>query len=100
MTNDAWTAFGNIATTTGITAFAYTGVKGAVAGYQAYNSASNSLTESEKKLKRVRLRLNELSPQRREEIEKATQSNSSTCTSLAGLEAQLETCVLLISSLF
>jgi hypothetical protein len=97
MTNDVWAAFGNIATATGITAFALTGASGAVAGYQSCNSASHSLTESERKLERVRSRLKGLSPQRREEIE-ATQGNASGCKSLKDLEEQLEECVLLIDA--
>jgi len=89
MANNVWGVFGNIATATGFTAVAYTSVQGAVAGYQACNSASNSLTESERKLERVRSRLKGLSPQRRDEIE-ATQGNASGCKSLKDLEEQLE----------
>jgi hypothetical protein len=97
MSDDAWQAIGNIASTTGITVVAYSGVKGVVAGYQAYTSAPHtSLTESERKLKRVRSRLHGLSPQRREEIESATLNESPNCTSLRGLEVTLEMCVLLI----
>lgn len=100
MTNNVWEVLGNIATTTGITAVAYTSINGAVAGYQACNSASNSLTESERKLERVRSRLKGLSPQRRDEIE-ATQGNASAgCKSLKDLEEQLEECVLLIDAVY
>jgi hypothetical protein len=69
---------------------------GFVAGYQAYASPSTSLTESERKLERVRLRLQGLSPQRREEIEIAIRSGASNCKSLTDLEKQLEACVLLV----
>lgn len=99
MTNDAWQMLGNIASTTGLTAFAYSGVKGAVAGYQAYISPSGSLLESERKLKRVRSRLHGLSPERRKEIDSAPRIESSEYTSLVGLEVRLESCVLLVASL-
>lgn len=97
MTNDAWQTIGNVASSTGIAAVAYSGVKGIVASYQTYVSPTGSLEESERKLKRVRSRLQGLSPKRRENIETATRSNSSNCTSLEGLEIQLEMCVLLPS---
>lgn len=89
---------GNIASTTGVSAVAYSGVKGIVASYQTYISPAGSLEESERKLKRVRSRLQGLSPQRRENIETATRSNSSNSTSLEGLEIQLEMSVLLIDA--
>ena len=86
---------GNIASTAGLTAFGYSGVKGVVAGYYAFVSPSGSLMESEAKLKRVQSRLKELSPERRKEIERASQSESSTgCTTLNDLEKRLESCVL------
>ena len=104
MSNDTWQAIGNIASTTGITAVAYSGVKGVVASYQTYASPSTSLKESERKLKRVRSQLNGLTSQRREEIETATRSSSSQdssdCMTLGGLEIQLQACVLLIDSIF
>jgi len=85
--SEAWSIIANIASTTGITTAACSGV---VAGYQAYNSAFNSLAESERKLKKVESRLRGLSEERRKEIERATQSESSDCISLQSLEAQLE----------
>ncbi|KAF8462090.1 hypothetical protein DFH94DRAFT_788689 [Russula ochroleuca] len=92
MSNDTWQAIGNIASTTGITAVAYSGVKGVVASYQTYASPSTSLKESERKLKRVRSQLNGLTSERREQIEIATRSRSSDpgCLSLGGLEIQLQ----------
>lgn len=103
--SEAWSVIANVASATGITTVAYSGV---VAGYRAYNSASNSIAEAEKKLLRVDKRLKGLSVERRKEIEKATQSKTQSasqsgelggespgCTSLQGLEAQLRRCVLL-----
>ena len=97
MANDAWQmAIGTIASTAGLTGFAFTGVQGAIAGYQAYISPNASLTKSERKLKMVRSRLQELTPQRREEIEIAARSGSSEFTSLQHLEKQLSVYVLVL----
>ncbi len=96
MTTDAWESIGNLANMAGLAGFAISGAKSAVAGYQAYASPSTSLTESEKKLERVRSRLQGLSPQRREEIDIAIRSKASNCKSLKDLEKQLQECVLLI----
>ena len=93
---DGWLAINNLANVAGITGFDISGEKGVVAGYQAYASPYTSLVESERKLKRVKSRLQGLSPQRREEIEIATRSRASNCKSLNDLEKQLQECVLLI----
>ncbi|KAH9998579.1 hypothetical protein BJV77DRAFT_700237 [Russula vinacea] len=90
MTTDAWQTFSNFATTAGITTVAYSGAKGVIASYQTYASPTTSLTQSEKKLERVRSRLQELSPRRREEIEIVIRSNASDCRSLKDLEEQLD----------
>ena len=100
MTEDAWQTVGRIASTAGVTATAYSGVQAVVKGYQAYISPDTNLMESERRLKRVRSRLNGLSKRRRDEIEAATQSYDSGCKSLENLEEQLDECVLLILSLF
>ena len=96
--NESWQMLGNIASTAGLTAFGYTGVKGVVAGYYAYLSPDGSLAESEKKLKRVQSRLKELSPERRKEIESASKKGQNQspaeCSPLQGLETRLETYVL------
>jgi hypothetical protein len=84
---------GTIASTAGITTFAIGGAKGIVAGYQTYASPHTCLTESERRLEKVRLRLQGLSPKRREEIEIASRRGS---PSLKYLEDQLVECVLLI----
>lgn len=98
MSNEAWQTIGNVASTTGLSAIAYSGVKGVVAGYQAYASPDTSLIESGRKLKRVKSRLQGLSPQRREEIEIATRSQDTGCKTLENLEDQLDECVLLIDA--
>ena len=85
---------GTIASTAGVTTFAIGGAKGILAGYQTYASPYTSLTEVEKRLERVRSRLQGLSPKRREEIEIATRSESFTGSSLESLEEELEECVL------
>jgi len=96
-TDGVWQAtVGTIASTAGLTGFAFTGVQCAVAGYQTFVSPNASLTKSERKLKMVRSRLDELSPQRRDEIEIAARSGSTEFTSLEHLEKQLNECVLLI----
>ena len=82
---------GTIASTAGVTTVAIGGAKTALAGYQTYASPYTSLTETGRKLKRVRSRLHGLSPKRREEIEIATRSES--FTSLKALEGKLEECV-------
>ena len=84
---------GDIANTTGITAAAYSGVQLVMAGYR-YASPYTTLAESEKKLKRVKSRLQGLSPQRREEIETASRGKDDS-KSLEHLEEQLDECVLL-----
>ena len=92
---------GTIASTAGVTTFAIGGAKGIIAGYQAYASPYTSLMEAERRLERVRSRLQGLSPKRREEIEIATRSESPDCSSLEILEERLEECVLWsIPSLF
>jgi len=94
-----WKIIGNLASTAGLGTFALTGAKGIVAGYQAFASPYTSLTESERKLEKVRSRLQGLSPQRREEIETAIRSNpSGGCKSLGDLEKKLQECVLLIDA--
>lgn len=98
MPNETWQIIGNVATTTGLTACAYSGVKGVIAGYQRY-APSTSLAESEKRLIRVESRINGLSPERRMEIEIATRNGSPDCTSLEGLEVQLQMYVLLIDAI-
>jgi hypothetical protein len=95
MTTDPWQTFSNFATTAGITTIAYSGAKGVIASYQTYASPTTSLIQSEKKLERVRSRLQGLSPQRREEIETVIRSNASDFKSLKDLEEQLDGCVLL-----
>jgi hypothetical protein len=94
MTDD-WLTIGRIASTTGVTAAAYSGIQVAVKGYQTYISPNTSLAESERRLKRVQSRLQGLSTRRREEIEAATRSFDSGCKSLENLEEQLDECVVL-----
>lgn len=99
VTDGTWQmTVGTIASTAGLGGFAFSGVHGAIAGYQAFVSPNASLTKSERKLKTVRSRLNELSPQRRKEIEIAARSGSSEFTSLEHLEKQLNECVLLMDA--
>jgi len=90
MTEDAWQTVGRIASTAGVTATAYSGVQVVVKSYQAYISPDTFLMESERRLKRVRSRLDGLSKRRREEIEAATQSYDSGCKPLESLEEQLD----------
>jgi hypothetical protein len=85
---------GTIASTAGVTTFAIGGAKGILAGYQTYASPYTFLTGAERKLERVRSRLQGLSPKRREEIEIATRSESFNDSSLEALEGKLEECVL------
>lgn len=84
---DGWQVINNLASMAGLTSFAISGAK---AGYQTYASPYTSLVESERKLERVRSRLQGLSPQRREEIEIATRSRASNCKGLKDLEDQLQ----------
>ncbi len=102
MTGEAqvWDMIGTIANTAGVTTLAIGGAQGVAALYRTYGSPYTSLTESERKLKRVRSRLQGLSPQRREQINIAIQSKSSDCVSLEDLEDQLETYVLPTDTLF
>ena len=79
--------------TLGLAGFAITGATNVLGSYQTYGSPYASLVESERKLERVRSRLQELSPQRREEIE--AQCRASNSKSLKGLEAELNLCVML-----
>jgi len=74
--------------TAGLTGFAISGATSVLAGYQAFASPYSSLANSERKLERVRLRLKELSPQRREEID--SQCRASNRKSLKDLEEELE----------
>ncbi|KAN0108953.1 hypothetical protein V8E52_009736 [Russula decolorans] len=90
MTSEHWQVVGAVASTAGVTTFAIGGAKGIVAGYQTYASPYTSLTEAGRKLKRVRSRLQGLSPKRREEIEIATRSESFNDSSLEVLEGELE----------
>jgi hypothetical protein len=85
---------GTIASTAGVTTFAIGGAKGIIAGYQTYASPHTCLAESERRLERVRSRLQGLSPKRREEIEIAARSESFNGSSLEYLEGDLEEYVL------
>jgi len=87
---DGWQAINNLANMAGLTGFAISGAKGVVSGYQAYASPYTSLMESERKLERVKSRLQGLSPQRREEIEIATRRRGSNCKGLKDLEKELQ----------
>jgi hypothetical protein len=97
-TDVAWQTVGTIASTAGLTGFAVTGVQGVIAGYQAYVSPHGPLTRTERILKRVKSRLQELSPQQREEIMIVARSAFSDFTSLEHLENHLAECVLLIDA--
>lgn len=90
----AWQTVGTIASTAGVTTFAIGGAKGIIEGYRTYASPHTCLTESERRLKRVKSRLQGLSPKRREEIEIATRSESLDGSSLERLEEKLAECVL------
>ncbi|KAH9998580.1 hypothetical protein BJV77DRAFT_1147793 [Russula vinacea] len=87
---DAWPTIRHFASAASLTTFAVGGAKTVLAGYQTFASPCTSLTESEKKLKRVRSQLQRLSPKRREEIEIAIRSNATDCKSLKDLEEQLD----------
>jgi hypothetical protein len=93
-----WTTVGEFASTTAITTVSFSTLKGVVASYQAFGSNATSLAESKNKLKRVKSRLDGLSPQQRKQIdsENATLSESSDYTVLEGLQLQLDVYVLLI----
>lgn len=78
------------ASTIGVTAAAYSTVKGVIASYQAYGSNSSSIAESKKKLKWVKSRLGELSPEQRKKIESENTAQGD-CSVLKGLELQLDT---------
>ena len=95
-TDGTWqSAVGTIASTAGLTGFALTGVQGAIASYHALASPHASLTKSEIMLQKVKARLQDLSPQRREEIKIAARSESSEFTSVEHLEKTLDECVLI-----
>lgn len=94
MTSEAWQMVGTIASTAGVTTFAIGGAKGILAGYQTYASPYTSLTETGRKLEKVRTRIQGLSPKRREEIEVATRSESFNGSRLEDLEQKLDECVL------
>ena len=93
---DGWQAINNFANMAALTSTAISGVKVVVAGYQTYASPYTFLMQSGRKLKRVKSRLNGLSPERREEVEIATRTRATHCKSLKDLEGQLQGCVLLI----
>jgi hypothetical protein len=84
---------GTIASTAGITTFGIGTASGILAGYKTYASPYTSLMEAERRLERVRSRLQGLSSKRREEIEIATRSESFDGSSLETLEAKLDECV-------
>jgi len=83
---------GNVATVAGLYLFTATGAKAINNTYQATASPYTSLTESEKKLKRVESRLQGLSVKQREEIEATqhTTSNDESFKSIEDLEQALE----------
>jgi hypothetical protein len=87
MTSEAFQKVGTIASTAGVTTFAIGGAKGIVAGYRTYASPHTSLMETERRLERVKSRLQGLSSKQREEIEIAG-------SSLEALEERLQECVL------
>ena len=93
---DAWPTIRHFASAASLTTFAVGGAKTVLAGYQTFASPCTSLTESEKKLKRVRSQLQRLSPKRREEIEIAIRNNATDCKSLKDLEEQLDGCAVLL----
>ena len=94
----AWEMVGNIVNTAGVATLAISGTSGILAGYRTYASPHTSLSEAGRRLKRVKSRLQGLSPKRRKEIEIASRSESSNCLGLDYLEEELEECVLLIVS--
>jgi len=90
MTSEPWKTVGTIASTAGVTTFAIGGAKSIAAVYRNFASPYTTLTESGRKLKRVRSRLQGLSPKRREEIDIAARSDSFNDSSLEILEGKLE----------
>jgi hypothetical protein len=90
----AWQTVGTLASTAGVTTFAIGGARGIL----DYASPYTFLTHAEGKLERIKARLQELSPKRREEIEIATRSESFNGSSLETLEKRLEEYVPLIDS--
>lgn len=88
MSSESWQALGNIVNSTGIAGFAITGAASVLAGYQAYASPYTSLAESKRKLEEIKSRFQELSPQRREEID--SQCRASNSKTLKDLEGDLE----------
>jgi hypothetical protein len=96
MSSESWQTLGNFMNTAGLVGFTITGASSVLAGYQAYASPDASLAESQRKLERVRARLQELSPQQREEID--SQCRASNFKSLEDLEGDLHMCVLLNES--
>jgi hypothetical protein len=93
MSSGSWQTLGNFVNTAGVAGLAVTGAKTAMTGYQVYVSPSGSLAESERRLERVRSRLQELSPKQREEID--VYCRASNCKSLQDLEDDYGLCVLL-----
>jgi len=89
MSGESWQTLGNFVNTAGLAGFAITGANSVLAGYQAYASPYAWLAKSERKLERVRSRLQELSPQQREEID--SQCRVSNCKSLKDLEVKHRT---------
>jgi len=88
MSSEPWQTFGNVVNTAGLTGFAITGATTVLAGYKSYASPCASLAESKSMLETVKSRLQELSPQRREEID--AQCRASSCKSLKDLEGRLD----------
>ena len=93
MSGESWQILGNIVNTAGVTGFAITGATTVLAGYQTYVSPYASLAESERKLDKVQSRLQELTPQQREEID--ARSRASGSKGLTVLEKELIKYVLL-----
>jgi hypothetical protein len=71
----------------------------AVTTYNTYGSPYASLVNSEKRLKKVKSRFKELSPEQRLEIEAAIQSQDSECKSLDDLQQQLKEYVLPVDAI-
>ena len=94
MTSVPWQTFGSVASTAGITTVAVGTTKSALAAYQTYISPYTALTETERRLERVRSRLKGLTQKQREEIEIATQREPFSGTTLETLEEKLQECVL------
>jgi len=94
MADDSWQMAGKVATVASLT-FGITGTTRSVASiYQTYCSPLTSLENSRQELEDVRLRLQALSPERREQIEAACQrtpsSSGETPNSLKALEKTLD----------